>query len=267
MSRILSLSRKRGHLSARRGLPCPARTPGFLDSRIIFDDTVDENNPRVAVSSLVLMRILESAPERYDGGMRLLTLGGWERSLDALAEAAVPVPGLRLLELGCGTGALTERLIARGGQVVAIDQSPEMLDRARQRLAGAPADRLGLEERTAAEVDGFEPETFDAVAASYVLSEMSPGERLYVLRAAARALRPGGRLALVDEALPRRAWQRWLHRGVRLPRALLTWLVTGSTTRAIPDLAAEVREAGLSVQVERRARLGTVALVVAERLR
>jgi hypothetical protein len=45
--------------------------PGPLDSRIIFDDTVDENNPRGTVSSLVLMRILESAPERYDGGMRL----------------------------------------------------------------------------------------------------------------------------------------------------------------------------------------------------
>ena len=217
------------------------------------------------MSSLVLMRILESAPERYDGGMRLLTLGSWERSLDALAEAAVPEPDVRLLELGCGTGALTERLIARGGQVLAIDQSPEMLDRARQRLAGAPADRLVLEERTAAEVDGFEEATFDGVAASYVLSEMSPSERRYVLRAAARALRPGGRLALVDEATPRRGWQRWLHRGVRLPLALLTWVVTGSTTRAIPDLAAEVREAGLSVRVERRTRLGTVALVVAER--
>jgi AcrR family transcriptional regulator len=43
-----------------------------------------------AMSSLALMRLLESAPARYDAGMRMLTLGRVEQIRDALAEAAAP---------------------------------------------------------------------------------------------------------------------------------------------------------------------------------
>jgi demethylmenaquinone methyltransferase/2-methoxy-6-polyprenyl-1,4-benzoquinol methylase len=83
------------------------------------------------VSSLALMRLLESAPARYDAGMRVLTLGRVARLHDALAEAAAPAPGAAVLEIGCGTGAVTARLVARGARVTALDQNPEMLERAR----------------------------------------------------------------------------------------------------------------------------------------
>ena len=59
------------------------------------------------MSSLALMRFLERAPERYDAGMRLLTLGRVARLHAAVAEAAAPAPGARVLEIGCGTGAVT----------------------------------------------------------------------------------------------------------------------------------------------------------------
>jgi demethylmenaquinone methyltransferase/2-methoxy-6-polyprenyl-1,4-benzoquinol methylase len=75
------------------------------------------------------MRWLESAPERYDAGMRLLTLGRVGR-IHALVAGAVS-RGDSVLEIGCGTGAVTERLVARGARVTALDQSPEMLERAR----------------------------------------------------------------------------------------------------------------------------------------
>jgi ubiquinone/menaquinone biosynthesis C-methylase UbiE len=51
------------------------------------------------------MRWLESAPERYDAGMRWITLGRAARVQAAVAEAATPTPGLAVLEIGCGTGA------------------------------------------------------------------------------------------------------------------------------------------------------------------
>ena len=75
------------------------------------------------MSSLALMRWLESAPQRYDAGMRWLTLGRVSKLHDALAAAAAPAPGAAVLEIGCGTGAVTARLVARGAIVTALDQS------------------------------------------------------------------------------------------------------------------------------------------------
>lgn len=218
------------------------------------------------MSSLVLMRVLESAPGRYDRGMRWLSLGRWERRLDALAEAALPRPGnSQVLELGCGTGALTARLVQRAERVLAIDQNPEMLDLARSRLRDVPASRLELRESTAAEIDALAPGEFDAIAASLVFSEMSADERRFVLRAAMHLLRRGGRVAIADEVWPRHGWQRLLHALFRLPFALLTWVITGATTRPLADLAGEMHDAGLCIVSEKRGALGSFALVVAER--
>jgi ubiquinone/menaquinone biosynthesis C-methylase UbiE len=219
------------------------------------------------MSSLVLMKWLESAPARYDAGMRVLTLGAVPRLHALVADWAVARPGAHVLEIGCGTGAVTERLLARGAHVEAIDQDPEMLDRARARLASADGARLTLRESTAAEIDRLPADSLDAVVASLSLSEMSAAERRFVLAAAVRLLRPGGRLVVADEVVPRRLWQRVLHAAVRLPLAALTWLVTGSTTHAIGDLPADLARVGLRVIDDRRSALGTLAVIAAERPR
>jgi demethylmenaquinone methyltransferase/2-methoxy-6-polyprenyl-1,4-benzoquinol methylase len=216
------------------------------------------------VSSLALMRWLEATPLRYDAGMRVLTLGRISRLHAAIVEAAAPVPGARILEIGCGTGAVTEGLVAGGAFVTALDQNPEMLEQARVRLAGASG-KLDLLERTAAEIDGLTSQGFDAVVASLCLSEMSAGERAFVLGEARSRLRPGGVLVAGDEVRPRARWQRWLHAALRVPQAVLAWLVAGSTSRPIPDLRRELRAAGLDVRDERRWLLGSLAVLVAER--
>ncbi len=114
------------------------------------------------MSSLALMRWLESAPSRYDAGMRLLTLGRVARLHCAAAEAACPTPGARVLELGCGTGAVTDRLVVRGAQVCALDQSAEMLARARARL-GERGSRVEWLERTASEIDALISKVREAI--------------------------------------------------------------------------------------------------------
>ena len=146
------------------------------------------------MSSLALMRWLEGAPERYDAGMRWLTLGRAARVHTALAEAVNP--GGRALEIGCGTGALTQRLAQLGVAVTAFDQNPEMLDRARARLGKGEAERVVWHERTAAEIDTLPPTSFDAVALSFSLSEMSASERAHVLSAARFLLQGAGVLAV-----------------------------------------------------------------------
>ena len=219
------------------------------------------------MSSLALMRWLESAPERYDAGMRAITLGRVARLHDALACAAASAPGARVLEIGCGTGAVTARLLARGARVVAVDQSPRMLEQARARVAAAPhAARAEVTwlERTASEIDALSESGFEAVVASLCLSEMSAGERHFVLREARRRLVPGGVLAVGDEVRPRRSLARALVALARVPQAALGWLLAGSLSRPIPDLAAELHDAGFAVRTEQRWRLGSLAAIVAE---
>src|SRR5581483_4011569 len=145
------------------------------------------------MSTYVYMRILESAPRRYDLGIRLLSFGRVDAMYEAVATAATAgAPG---------TGNLTARLLAHGAVVTAIDQDPEMLAVAREKL-GDDA-RVTLREMAAVEIaDRFPPQSFDAVAATLVLSEMEQDEQAYVLAAARRVLRPGGRLVVADEVEP-----------------------------------------------------------------
>lgn len=217
------------------------------------------------MSSLALMRLLESAPARYDAGMQALTLGKVEQLRDALAEAAVPSAGTRVLEIGCGTGALTEKLIARGARVTAVDQNPEMIERARARLARAAPDTIAFVERTASEIDAFPHGSFHAVVASLCLSEMSQPERAFVLKCAVQALRPQGVIAIADEVRPSGLINRLLQAVMRVPQAALGWLIVGSVSRPIPDLATEVAAAGFALRSERRWLFETLAVVIAER--
>ena len=94
-------------------------------------------------------------------------------------------PGLRVLDLGCRTGALTQHY-ARGNEVVGVDVDREALKRARE--------RLGLETIWADVEDSLPlPDgSFDAVVAGELLEHLADPAR--AVAEARRVLRPGGRL-------------------------------------------------------------------------
>ena len=213
----------------------------------------------------VLMRVLESAPSRYDKGIRLLTRGGVDDAYDFLA--AQVSPGQRVLDIGCGTGALTLRAAGRGAQVVGIDINPEMLAIARKQV-----DRLGLADQVAlrelgvAELDGEPDAGFDAVMSGLCFSELTPDERRYALRQVHRLLPPGGKLLLADEVRPDTLGRKLLHWAIRIPLAILTYLLTQTTTHAVPDLLTQVQAAGFDVEAVRLNRLHDFVAVVARRM-
>ncbi len=220
------------------------------------------------MSSLALMRALESAPLRYDGGMRLLTLGRVDRLHRIVAEAAAGAPGGRVLEVGCGTGAVTAQLVSLGARVTALDQSPEMLEQARARVTAPPPpdSDAAVEwlERTAAEIDGFPEASFDAAVVSLCFSDMAASERAFVLRELVRLLRPGGVLAVADELKPRGGLARAAALLLRAPQALLAWLLVGSVSSPIANLAGELEAAGFSILEEERFLFGTLGTLIAE---
>ena len=102
-----------------------------------------------------------------------------------LVDALVP-PGARILELGAGTGRIADPLAALGHEVVAVDDSADMLAAVRlARPHRARIERLDL------------GESFDAVLlASYLVNTPDDGLRSALLAAARRHLADGGRLLL-----------------------------------------------------------------------
>jgi len=211
------------------------------------------------MSTLVYMKLLEQTPEKYDRGMRLLTLGRIDRIKEEIANRWIE-PGQAVLEIGCGTGRLSARMAARGARVVAIDVSEPMLA-----LARVTAPGVELHHMTAVEIGDLGAERFDRIVATLSLSELSEAEVNHVVRAAASLLRPGGRLVVADEVPAARWWGRPLAALVRVPLAALTFLLTQNTTHALKGLAARLEAAGLHLVHREDHLLGTLALVVAEK--
>jgi trans-aconitate methyltransferase len=107
----------------------------------------------------------------------------WRAALD-LVEWLDPKPGEHILDLGCGTGHLTQEIAARGADVVGIDNSEAMLAEARR---SHPA--LRFEHADAAELRTLRP--VDAVFSNAALHWMTRPDA--VAARVYEALRPGGR--------------------------------------------------------------------------
>ena len=122
----------------------------------------------------------------------------------AAIEPSLEGPVRRALDLGCsvgvGTLALQQWLEQRQGaepvRVEGLDLSPQMLAVARVR---DPEGRIAAWHHAAAEATGLEAGAYDLITLQFVCHEL-PGEATCaVLREAARLLRPGGVIAVVDQ--------------------------------------------------------------------
>ncbi|MHB8876280.1 MAG: class I SAM-dependent methyltransferase [Myxococcaceae bacterium] len=189
----------------------------------------------------------------YDAmsGAMLLPFGG-ERAVRRRALELLELrPGLKVLELGAGTGAMTRQLLEAGAEVTAVDLSEPMLSRARRKAPGAS---FILGDIVAFEGLG----RFDRVLFSFVLHEMEEPIRQRALEVARRALKPTGLVAVLDFARPAHAPVRWalgIYLGVSEPRTARELVARG--------LEGELEAAGLIVARRRDLALGTARMVVA----
>ena len=218
------------------------------------------------MSSFVWMKFLESAPERYDRGIQLLSRGRIADVYEQIAALAAS-PGKRVLDLGCGTGGVALACAASGAHVVAVDSNAGMLEIARAKpvphvLGG---DIKWLELGIAEVEDRFGEAAFDAIVSCLVFSELSPDEQDYALHIAHSRLVSGGLLVIADETLPSSKPQRAWYRLRRLPLLAATYLLAQATTRPIEHLADRIRDAGFA-QVE-ETRLWGDTFVIAHAVR
>jgi phosphatidylethanolamine/phosphatidyl-N-methylethanolamine N-methyltransferase len=122
-------------------------------------------------------------------------------------------PGARVLEVGIGTG-LTAALYPSGCEVVGIDVSAGMLEKARERIRHERLTNVRVTWMDAAHLT-FPDESFDIVYAPYTISTVPDPVR--VTREMRRVCRPDGRVVLLNHFLSRNRFAAYLER--RLTKA------------------------------------------------
>ena len=117
---------------------------------------------------------------------------GTEQEVDFLVDALALVPGMRLLDVGCGPGRHAHSFARRGIEVVGVDISHRFVE-----LAAAEAPPGATFVRADARALAYDAE-FDASVSlcQGAFGLVGPGPDEEVLAGMARALRPGGRVAV-----------------------------------------------------------------------
>lgn len=115
----------------------------------------------------------------------------------------------RVLEVGVGTG-LSLPAYSRNLEIVGIDLSPEMLEKARERVGSKRLRNVtGLHEMDAGELK-FADGSFDTVVAMYVMTVVPDPEK--VMRELSRVCRPGGEVLIVNHFSADDGMRGWVER-------------------------------------------------------
>ncbi len=207
VSRHLSILREAGLLRDRRdgtfvhyrlGEPLPPlyRDAWALARRDLEHDPLCERD-RAALGAVVAARthrtrnFFESLGPEWDTLRKVFD----DDVHRARALAHLLPEGLRVADVGTGTGILAAELARLGCRVVAVDASPRMLAAARERLADRGIAGVELLEADAGSLP-LATGSLDGAIAHMVLHYLPRPER--AVREMARVVRPGGRIVLVD---------------------------------------------------------------------
>jgi phosphatidylethanolamine/phosphatidyl-N-methylethanolamine N-methyltransferase len=140
----------------------------------------------------------------YDHTFGLVAAEGRKHAVEMINQSSG-----RVLEVGVGTG-LSLPAYDRHLQIVGIDLSPEMLDKARERVGVECLNNIvGLHEMDAGDLK-FPDSSFDTVVAMYVMTVVPEPER--VMRELSRVCRAGGDVIIVNHFSAEEGMRGWVER-------------------------------------------------------
>ncbi|MBV9494589.1 MAG: class I SAM-dependent methyltransferase [Acidobacteria bacterium] len=168
-------------------------------------------------------RLFDKGSTHYDWVNAVMSFGSGYRYRDEVLHRTKLQPGMRVLDVACGTGPVAvaaKRIVGPSGRVVGVDPSRGMLNVARQKVDANFVEALG-------EALAVRSESFDLVTMGYALRHVS--DLLAAFGEYRRVLKPGGRVVIMEIALPesrlRRRFLGW-YMGRAVP--LITRWGTGS---------------------------------------
>lgn len=168
-------------------------------------------------------RLFATIADRYDLITRLLSYGQDRKWKARIAELSQIAPGMRALDLACGTGDIAFALADRGAQVAGLDITHRMLQLARAKSARVHfvgGDMLALP---------FPDQTFDLVTTGYGLRNVPDMGR--AIAETRRVLKPGGIFLSLDFDRPSNP----ILRGVYLTYLTLVGSTLGFILHRDPD--------------------------------
>jgi ubiquinone/menaquinone biosynthesis C-methylase UbiE len=131
-------------------------------------------------------------PEKIWGRAGLAGKKRLDRRAKMIIEFARLGPGRKVLEIGCGSGTLTEKLAATGAQITATDIFPEFLELTRKRITtGHVVTEIADAETLAGSADS----SLDAVVGLSILHHLDIDKTLANIY---RVLKPGGAMAFAE---------------------------------------------------------------------
>lgn len=215
--------------------------------------------------SYIFMKILESRPSRYDLGINILSGGHAGRIKKQIIQTHVK-PGMKTLDIGCGTGSLIIDAAKSGASATGVDISQGMLEVAQKRIDSyALADKITLYHAGVVELDRlFEENRFDLIVSTLVFSELYAEERALALSQIKKVLKPDGTLVIATEVQPEKFLKKIIHFLARLPLTIITYVVAQVGTKPVGLISSQIAESGFRIIGDQRSFLDSFAIVSAK---
>ncbi len=217
--------------------------------------------------SYIYMKSLEKKAEKYDKGIKILTLGRLPKIKQYIVDNYLKKDQI-LLDVGMGTGTFAILCAKKGLNVVGIDFSEKMLDIARKNIEKEDlTETIEIVKMPVIELDEkFADNSFDKVTAILVFSELYFKEQEFCLNQIFRILKENGEFILIDEVKPKIFWRKVLYFIIRIPLALITFIKAHVSTKSLEDIEKRLQNHSFIIIEEKLYLLDSLKIIRSKKI-